>query len=182
MNRSTPEQWLSAALELVVHEGASALTVEKLTSYVGRTKGSFYHHFQNLTAFKAALLEHIEEVGYRSVTRLADEALDPHERFARLADEVASGSPAFETALRGWASYDAEVASLLERMDDERLTYLQRLLSEVTGDSERGAQLARLTYAVYLGALQLRPAVSSSELRAMLAELQHLMSSEQDSP
>lgn len=174
MPRPPREQWLNAALELLVEHGPGALTIERLGARVGLTKGSFYHHFRHLADFRTALLAHVEEVGYTTVVRVADEALGPRARLARLADEVASGSPAFETALRAWAASDPEVAALTARLDRERLDYLDALLSERTGDTARGRLLARLTYATYLGALQLQPPVSGPELRQMLAEIEHL--------
>lgn len=174
MPRTTREQWLTAGLELLVRTGPNALTIERLTERLQRTKGSFYHHFQNFPGYKAALLDHIERLGYTQIIQVIDPHLPPQVRLSRLADEVASAPPHEEMILRDWSRHDPDVASLVERLDRERLDYLEALLSDLTHDPQRGRHFARLVYAVYLGAHLLHPAVERQELRRMLGEIERL--------
>ena len=45
-------------MQLLSEEGPPALSLERLTEAAGRTKGSFYHHFQGRDGFLAALVAH----------------------------------------------------------------------------------------------------------------------------
>ncbi len=45
MTTTTKRKWLEEGLSLLAESGA--LTIEKLTSRLGVTKGSFYHYFQH---------------------------------------------------------------------------------------------------------------------------------------
>lgn len=42
------ETWLTAALEQLRSEGPGGLAVDKIARRLGVTRGSFYHHFENL--------------------------------------------------------------------------------------------------------------------------------------
>jgi len=182
MARTTREQWLRAGLELLAGAGPGALTLERLTERMGRTKGSFYHHFQGFPAFKTALLDHIGALGYTAVVQVAEQSSTPRARFSRLVDEVAASPLHMENVLRTWSTQDPDVARLVGQLDRERLEYLERLLEELVGDQDRGRLLARLTYAAYLGALQLSPFSTPEELRRMFAEIERLVSGPQETP
>lgn len=182
MARITREHWLTAGLHLLAGAGPGALTVERLTEQVGRTKGSFYHHFQGFPEFRAALLDHIRALGYTAVVQVADQSSTPRARFSRLIDEVAASPLHMENVLRAWSTQDPDVARLVGQLDRERLEYLERLLEELVGDQDRGRLLARLTYGAYLGALQLSPPPTPGELRRMFAEIERLVSGPEERP
>ena len=49
--------WFETGLRLLVAEGPSALTIERLCRETGKTKGSFYHHFSGQEGFRAGLID-----------------------------------------------------------------------------------------------------------------------------
>ena len=59
-NKSAPRlnahDWILVAYRRLVREGVAAVCVETLARDLGATKGSFYWHFKNLAALKAAML------------------------------------------------------------------------------------------------------------------------------
>jgi AcrR family transcriptional regulator len=55
--RKTQHDWLQAGLRILATSGAPGLTIDSLTSALGVTKGSFYHHFKGFGEYKTALLE-----------------------------------------------------------------------------------------------------------------------------
>src|SRR2546429_9216695 len=61
MATTTKRKWLEEGLTLLAESGAGALTIEMLTSRLGVTKGSFYHHFQHFQDYKEHLLTFYEE-------------------------------------------------------------------------------------------------------------------------
>ncbi|MBB6732148.1 TetR/AcrR family transcriptional regulator [Cohnella zeiphila] len=53
-------KWLEEGFSLWGERGAGFLTIDTLTSRLGVTKGSFYHHFQNWQNYKENLLSSYE--------------------------------------------------------------------------------------------------------------------------
>jgi AcrR family transcriptional regulator len=49
--------WLETGLQLLIGEGESALTIDRLCRETKKTKGSFYHHFAGQEEFRTQLIE-----------------------------------------------------------------------------------------------------------------------------
>ena len=77
------DEWVAAGLELLRREGEDALTIQRLCERLSRTKGSFYHHFEDVTAFHESLLDAWEERLTTAVIGAASGEADPA-AFARL--------------------------------------------------------------------------------------------------
>src|ERR1700761_9402984 len=60
--RLSKADWLILGQRLLSEEGPSGLGIDRLTQAAGRTKGSFYHHFQGRDDFLTALMAHWREV------------------------------------------------------------------------------------------------------------------------
>ncbi|MCX0274198.1 TetR/AcrR family transcriptional regulator [Nocardia zapadnayensis] len=52
----TVDDWLQAGYTVLAEEGFRALKLDEICRRLGVTKGSFYHHFSDITAFKDALV------------------------------------------------------------------------------------------------------------------------------
>ena len=57
-SRTRRTQWLDAGLDILRENGEDQLTIESLCARLGRTKGSYYHHFTDVAAYLDALLAH----------------------------------------------------------------------------------------------------------------------------
>ena len=55
--RLTVEDWLQAGYTLLAEQGVRALKVESLCRQMGVTRGSFYWHFEDMSSYRAALVE-----------------------------------------------------------------------------------------------------------------------------
>ena len=84
MARSTVNDWLVAGIALLQNRGHDALTIENLCRMLARTKGAFYHHFDDAAAISRALLHHWETTNTEALIVLANEKASPDERRARL--------------------------------------------------------------------------------------------------
>jgi AcrR family transcriptional regulator len=58
MKADNKEIWIKAGYEIFALSGYTALKVEPLAKFVGKSKSSFYHHFANLELFIDLLLQH----------------------------------------------------------------------------------------------------------------------------
>ncbi|WP_433323612.1 TetR/AcrR family transcriptional regulator [Spirillospora sp. CA-294931] len=164
--------WIDAGLRILETEGAPAVTIERLTERLGLSKGSFYHHFKGMPAFRTALLERFEAdytTAYIDVVELGPER-PAIRKIHDLIELVATDDPssALEVAVRAWAQQDPEVRVTQERIDRTRLDYVQWLWEELTGEPVESARLARLCYLILIGGDHLIPAVSQAEMREIL--------------
>ncbi|WP_167461029.1 TetR/AcrR family transcriptional regulator [Nocardia brasiliensis] len=163
--------WLESGLEILGTAGPAGLTIERLVATTGLSTGSFYHHFSGITGYKAALLEHFEQVHTTRYVRevTAADALDPRARLDLLLDLVlADEEPArLDTAVRSWAIEDPAAAEVKARIDAARLGILRKLLQDSGYAETEAAETARILYLLVLGASNMLPAVSAEELRRL---------------
>jgi AcrR family transcriptional regulator len=170
MTRTTQQDWLEAGLRILRAEGASHLTIEKLTTALQLSKGSFYHHFQGWADYKTALLRFFEQQDTLGVIRLVDQELSPAAKLNRLFSIVTSDPLELEAALRAWALQDPEVHAMQVRIDTQRIAYTQSLYAELLNDPARAEILGTLAYAVLVGSTQIQPPLSLGVLRQMYRE------------
>ncbi|MDL9936249.1 helix-turn-helix domain-containing protein [Gordonia sp. ABSL1-1] len=145
------EDWLDAAMRLLIDEGPEALKVARLSVILGVTKGSFYWHFADIGAMREALAERFREqhadaraliLGMRAkpaATRLAaigDLAADPHRWQV-------------EAAIRRWADTDATLAASVVDMDKTVLALAETTLTELGFDADQAR--SRATALLYGG-------------------------------
>jgi AcrR family transcriptional regulator len=171
---ATKVDWLNAGLRLLADEGAPAVTIDRLTAKLGLSKGSYYHHFQGVGGFRAALLEHFEAL---FTTRLIDTVEeDPgataEVKLVRLMELVLAGpeDAKLEIAVRAWALQDGEARQAQERVDRARTQYLQKLCRGLDSILIAPDRLAELLYLILVGAEQVLPPVPSKELRELYAD------------
>ena len=162
----TRRRWLEEGLALLEEAGAEALTIESLTSRLGVTKGSFYHHFANYQDFQERLLEFWEEEGTLRIIQWAEQEASPPEKLARVMQ--ASLHPSrLDVALRAWALQDERVRVHQQRIDQLRLAYLEEVAYAQTADRLSARQLARAFYSIYVGSQHLIPPIQGEDLRAL---------------
>lgn len=180
MERKTKKHWFGEALKVLAESGASALTVEILTTRLGVTKGSFYYHFKNFGDFKHKLLEFYEEESTHRIINIAEEAGPPDEKLQKLLDITTQPRPDVEVALRAWALQDVEVRTYQARMDQQRLDYLQKLCQAAGQPEAEALVTARLLYTIFVGSQQVIPPIQGEDraqlyrkVRSVAAELKH---------
>lgn len=148
------EAWVAAGFRALAEHGPASLQISVLAKAVGATKGSFYWHFKDLSAYKSAMIELWK-------TKVSTEIMDevrkqttPHARLETLLENAGRAAPdAFggrkiEPAMRAWALSDPQVAAALADLDSERRAFIGQVLSDL-GIKEPA--LADLTYGAYIG-------------------------------
>lgn len=168
---ASKREWLEAGLAIATRDGIRALTIERLCTGLGLTKGSFYHHFKGIRGYKSDLLAHL---GAEHTGRFIDGAeaagASGHDKLQRLLDmvlEAHAGSRDLETAVRAWARQDGDVRAFQERVDGMRVDYLRSLWLELGGSPDEAEHAAMLLYLILVGAQQVVPPVSAEDLRAV---------------
>ncbi|MFI8293390.1 TetR/AcrR family transcriptional regulator [Streptomyces sp. NPDC085614] len=118
---------LTAALHLLLTEGASALTAQRLHSATGVSRSTIYRHWPTPAAVLAAL---IEVAPPRSGSASGDARKDLHEEVDALCDRLRDKPVgAFLRAIVAAAAWDADLAELRRRYVDDLLEPFRHALA-----------------------------------------------------
>ncbi|MEX2520988.1 MAG: TetR/AcrR family transcriptional regulator [Paracoccaceae bacterium] len=147
MARLTKDDWLALGLTALAEVGAEALTIEGLTARAQKTRGSFYHHFDDREAFVVGVLE----VWRRQTERLLS---SPD---ATLGDLDLN----LERAVRRVKGAGPIVAAV----DAARLARLRE--AQADPESPAAADYAQIAYSVFLGVVA-APAIDAPRARALM--------------
>lgn len=126
--RLSPEKWITAGFDALIADGPAALAAEPMARRLGTTKGSFYWHFKDVSAYHAALVRHWHAAALADVIQRLESSDSPDTRLRTFGHHILDTKS--EAALRVWAQTDAIVATSMAEVDAERLTYLQHLLNQ----------------------------------------------------
>lgn len=167
IGRLSAADWAQAALDLIAELGVAAVAVEPLARRLGVTKGSFYWHFPSRDALLQAALERWETVEQEEVFGQMESIADPGERLRALFLLVAHEykSHIIYSELLKALDHPA-VQPVIGRVSERRLDFLIASFRQAGLNRIDAQHRARLTYAAYVGFLQLN-------LQLHQARLQH---------
>ncbi len=174
MARKKKRDWFITSTCILDKTGHKGLTIDALTTELGVTKGSFYHHFKNYQQFKVNLLHFFEEEGTLDIITQTEKVENPKEKLRRLMNitvkEIERYPPKVEVAMRVWALQDEEVRNLMERVDKQRMEYVKTLCQEIVGDIEQARIMAEVMYTILVGSEHIMPPLSQTRLRVLFNE------------
>ncbi|NWG54123.1 MAG: TetR/AcrR family transcriptional regulator [Hydrogenophilaceae bacterium] len=152
------DDWIELGLALLSRHGPEALTLERLTDAAKKTRGSFYHHFEDHRAFLEALGECWLERETDEPIALAEAARLSGKRRETLARRAATIDHALERNLRRLAASEPVIAAIVAESDARRIAYLVRLFrSELGLDAADALARARIQHCAFVGAQMVFP-------------------------
>jgi AcrR family transcriptional regulator len=118
-SRRSADDWIELGFRLLAEEGLAGIKIDRLCGRMGVTKGSFYWHFTDLSAYLEALARRWGDVRDAARASFAElEELEPAERLNRMMDVLADPRQwTLERAVREWARSDPEVAARVRASD-----------------------------------------------------------------
>ncbi|AZZ81925.1 MULTISPECIES: TetR/AcrR family transcriptional regulator [Gordonia] len=149
-SRLGADDWLDAAVEVLLEDGIGGLKISRLSSRLGVTKGSFYWHFTDIATMKSELADHCRKVQAAAVTRLANlEELPPVERIEGMAGLISDPRRwRMEAAMRRWAETDGSIADSIAELDGQIFQISHQAMRELGFDeAEAHARATTLLYA-----------------------------------
>lgn len=167
------DRWLDEGLKVLAEEGAAGIRIDRIAARLNLSKGSFHHHFDGAEGYKKALLAHFENLSIETLENaIADvgESAGARVILARLTELVRPGGaglyrPGLDIALRAWATWDADVRAVQTRLDEARLSALQRVWRSAVASDEEARTAALLPYLLAVGATVVFPPVDADQLR-----------------
>lgn len=153
-----PIDWIIAGFRALSRGGPQAIKVEPIARAMKVSKGSFYWHFKDVNALKAAMLEHWEtEATNAIIQEVESKANTPKEKLTLLIDISTDarseryGGAQTEPSIREWARYDQKAADVLRRVDTKRLNYVTGLFDATGVSKETARRSANIIYAALVG-------------------------------
>lgn len=165
MARITRRDWIEEGFQVLVEDGDGGLTVDALCARLGRTKGSFYHHFAGRPGYVEALLEEWERQATDRLIETGHSEAPVEDRLRavnRQASELRNAR--LERAIRGWAAREPLAATVQDRVDRRRLAFMEELCTERMGAVPGARLLARVFQLAFVGAQHLDPPLEGEEL------------------
>lgn len=154
--RLSAEDWEEAALKLIAEQGVNSVAVEALARQLGVTKGSFYWHFRTREALVQASLERWELYGEREIISQIEAIADPRVRLPELFRRVAHELQPHRVYAALLKALDhPQVIPVMARVSQRRMEFLNTAYREAGMPPAEALNRARLTYAAYVGFLQL---------------------------
>jgi AcrR family transcriptional regulator len=155
-------------MDVLIADGVDAITIAHLTEKLSVTKGSFYHHFKDITDFREQMLVLCLE---ESVTRVIEHVKEGETPLARLLllEDVAAANDPLEVAFRTWALRDEQAHETLAAIDQQRMDFLHELFTQLGLDDSDAHHAARLFYAVFIGGQHLIPPSNAAQMQQSFA-------------
>jgi AcrR family transcriptional regulator len=168
------KDWLDQGLETLAESGFTALKAEPLAKAMGVSRGSFYWHFADISAFHAAILRHWRDVAAEQVIANLEALSKDDNPLLVLLRRTFSGKLALENAVRSWATLDPEARAAVQATDRRRLSYVQTLFERSGVAPGVARSRAQIFYWAFLGfALSDQP-LPKARQEAVLQELMRM--------
>jgi len=160
---------VNAGLKALAKSGFSALKADTLANRLGISRGSFYWHFADVSAFHAAILQHWREIALENIIDEIEGAAD--DRLEALLYRAFAGDTGIERAVRAWATADTRARAEVEAVDVERIRYLRKLLIEAGVHPSAAGTRARIMNWCYLGFALSSNKLDHDSLKQVIREL-----------
>ena len=153
--RTTREDWLNAAIEVLSGEGVDQVRIANLAKRLDCARSSFYWYFRDRDDLLAALLAHWQGKNTRAVLSHAGMAAPTINMalinvFWGLLDRKTFDTK-MDFGVRDWARRDEAVRRAVDLSDDLRLDALQSMFTRYGYDPDEAAVRARVVYFTQIG-------------------------------
>ncbi|WP_419842495.1 TetR/AcrR family transcriptional regulator [Candidatus Poriferisodalis sp.] len=152
--RLSADDWVAAALEVLVSEGIGAVKILRLAARLGVNRGSFYWHFDNRAALLDRLLEVWDETNSGTIIAAATSRGSIVDRYVALMRcwlALERFDPRLEAAVRRWGRSNPELRERLRATDARRVEACAAMLATEVADPTMALHRARTMYYLQMG-------------------------------
>jgi AcrR family transcriptional regulator len=167
--------WFKQGFKILKASGAADLTIENLTKKLNKTKGSFYHHFKNRDEYFEKLLAFWEEKQTFDILEIKKQEKSfkgINATLLKLSKE--NMDPEIEVAIRSWALRDPLARTYQERIDKQRVGFLNSMFSLMSDDPKQVEMISLIRYCFYIGSHQIIPAIEEKNYKNKLDALMEM--------
>ena len=146
----TREDWIEAARTALIKSGIGAVRIMPLAKTLGVTRGGFYWHFSGRKDLLDALLDDWERTNTAPFERILNrDRRDGRAEFQALVDmwiNEREYSPAWDSALRNWATLSKQAAAVVRRVDEHRINIIREIFLHLGYLDPQALVRARIVY------------------------------------
>jgi len=145
----TRDDWIVAALEVLISEGVDALQITRLSRDLGVTRGSFYWHLESREELLDAVLAEWRARNTGIMVDVLKNAKSLEEGILDLFSvwvDHSKFSPQLDQAVRDWARRDEKIRELVTTEDDDRVRTISRFFKKHGYDQPEAFIRARVIY------------------------------------
>ena len=144
--RLAADDWVQAALDVMVEDGIGGVKIQRLCDRLGVTKGSFYWHFDDLDAFLTEVARRWAEDGAHLPGSLDGEP-DPERRLFLAMQLFADPRRRnLARAMRDWAQSDERASAAIRRADEAVFDQVRWALKRRGFDDDEAEVRAKILY------------------------------------
>lgn len=164
------QHWLDAGLQALAGGGPERLRIMPIAQQLGVTKGSFYWHFRNLDDYQTALLAEWELCHTQDVIAYVDGVGGSGlAKLRTLMTATVAADARLAQAIRRWASNHPKAREAQERVDQQRLRYVEGLLIAMGWPILEAQTLAHWLYCSLIGHFSLQgPPIGAAQIELVL--------------
>jgi AcrR family transcriptional regulator len=165
------QDWVDQGLKTLAKSGFTALKAEPLAKAMGVSRGSFYWHFTDISAFHAAILTHWREIAAEAIIAGVEASAAHEDPLSLLLRRVFGERLTLENAVRTWASVDPAARAAVQAIDRRRLGYIEGLMTRSGLSADTARARAQILYWAFLGFAQSDQKLPKAQQAAMLGEM-----------
>lgn len=153
--KATRENWLEAALEILISDGVESVRILTLGRRLGVSRSSFYWYFESRQDLLDQLLQQWRNKNTRFIV----------ERALRPASSITQGvlnvfecwvderlfNPRLDFAIRAWARHSPDVRAIIDDADNERLEAIRQMYLRQGYHEPDAFVRARVLYFMQIG-------------------------------
>ena len=150
--------WVDLGLAELSKNGAEAVKLEAICEMAQRTRGSFYYHFEDHSAFLLALAQSWTKRQTADVAQNLNADGTAHDKASALTEASLEIDFRLELGIRELARRYPSIASVVKAADKKRLKILSEIYAQrFQLDPSEAEDFAFLEYAAFSGMILLTP-------------------------
>jgi AcrR family transcriptional regulator len=142
--------WLETARQAFIEEGTAGVEVNKLAKRLGVSRGGFYWFFKSRKQLLDELLTYWADTSTVLFERvLQQNGGDGMQEYRALVDlwvDEKEYDPKWDAAVRDWARTSPAVLKMVQRVDEKRISVLERIFQDIGYQGKEAHIRARITY------------------------------------
>ncbi|MEN2977501.1 TetR/AcrR family transcriptional regulator (plasmid) [Tistrella bauzanensis] len=152
----TENDWVEAAIDILVEENVRGIQLHKLCTVLGVTKGSFYWHFKKRSDLLAAMLQtwrsRMTLNVIQNITRTGPHGMDRLRRLLILPRRPKSRAfAAIESSIRDWARRVEMPRKAIWEVDQIRMSFFEQIFRDHGFDEDEARKRSYIAYCAMMG-------------------------------
>lgn len=142
------DAYFEIGLEVLSDLGYGGLKLAEVCRRLGVTSGSFYHYFNNWSAYTEGLVAHWKNARTVRLIELLETESEPRHRLDKIVHIGLNLPHGAEAAIRTWSSIDPSVRSTQVEVDTQRFEAVRESVRPLVGADDTARKFA--SWAIYV--------------------------------